>query len=216
MVEPSFNQMQVQTVIDLSFAEGVRALMRQDPDIIMVGEIRDLETAEVAIQAALTGHLVLSTLHTNDAPAAVTRLLDLGLPSYLISATVLGVMAQRLVRVLCPSCKEVRPATAEDNAMWDRLVAPWKANRPSQFHHPVGCLDCRMTGYRGRVGLYEILMLSADMKQLVSDNAEIARIRDLAYREGMKPLRISGAMKVASGLTTLAEVFKVAPPSERS
>nr|MBP8277496.1 type II/IV secretion system protein [Propionivibrio sp.] len=216
MVEPSFNQMQVQTVIDLSFAEGVRALMRQDPDIIMVGEIRDLETAEVAIQAALTGHLVLSTLHTNDAPAAVTRLLDLGLPSYLISATVLGVMAQRLVRVLCPSCKEVRPATAEDNAMWDRLVAPWKANRPNQFHHPVGCLDCRMTGYRGRVGLYEILMLSADMKQLVSDNAEIARIRDLAYREGMKPLRISGAMKVASGLTTLAEVFKVAPPSERS
>jgi len=216
MVEPSFNQMQVQTVIDLTFAEGVRALMRQDPDIIMVGEIRDLETAEIAIQAALTGHLVLSTLHTNDAPAAVTRLLDLGLPSYLISATVLGVMAQRLVRVLCPSCKEVRPATPEDNAMWDRLVAPWKANRPSHFHHPVGCLDCRMTGYRGRIGLYEILMLSPDMKQLISDNAEIAKIRDLAYREGMKPLRISGAMKVASGLTTLAEVFKVAPPSERS
>jgi len=216
MVEPSFNQMQVQAVIDLTFAEGVRALMRQDPDIIMVGEIRDLETAEIAIQAALTGHLVLSTLHTNDAPAAVTRLLDLGLPSYLISATVLGVMAQRLVRVLCPSCKEIRPATPEDNAMWDRLVAPWKANRPSQFHHPVGCLDCRMTGYRGRIGLYEILMLSPDMKQLITDNAEIAKIRDLAYREGMKPLRISGAMKVASGLTTLAEVFKVAPPSERS
>ncbi|MFB0937093.1 MAG: GspE/PulE family protein [Propionivibrio sp.] len=215
MVEPSFNQMQVQTVIDLTFAEGVRALMRQDPDIIMVGEVRDLETAEVAIQAALTGHLVLSTLHTNDAPSAVTRLLDLGLPSYLISATMLGVMAQRLVRVLCPSCKEARPATAEDDAMWDRLVAPWKANRPAQFHHPVGCLDCRMTGYRGRIGLYEILTLSPDMKQLISENAEIARIRDLAYREGMKPLRISGAMKVAAGLTTLAEVFKVAPPSER-
>jgi general secretion pathway protein E len=215
MVEPAFNQMQVQTVIDLTFAEGVRALMRQDPDIIMVGEVRDLETAEVAIQAALTGHLVLSTLHTNDAPSAVTRLLDLGLPSYLISATMLGVMAQRLVRVLCPSCKEARPATAEDDAMWDRLVAPWKANRPAQFHHPVGCLDCRMTGYRGRIGLYEILTLSPDMKQLISENAEIARIRDLAYREGMKPLRISGAMKVAAGLTTLAEVFKVAPPSER-
>ncbi len=216
MVEPAFNQMQVQTVIDLSFAEGVRALMRQDPDIIMVGEIRDLETGEVGIQAALTGHLVLSTLHTNDAPSAVTRLLDLGLPSYLISATLLGVMAQRLVRVLCPACKEARPATAEDNAMWDRLVAPWKANRPSHFHHPVGCLDCRMTGYRGRIGLYEILMLSPDMKQLISDHGDIARIRDLAYREGMKPLRISGAMKVASGLTTLAEVFKVAPPSERA
>ncbi|MDR0578550.1 MAG: GspE/PulE family protein [Candidatus Accumulibacter sp.] len=216
MVEPSFNQMQVQTAIDLTFAEGVRALMRQDPDIIMVGEIRDLETAEVGIQAALTGHLVLSTLHTNDAPSAVTRLLDLGLPSYLISATLLGVMAQRLVRVLCPSCKETRPATAEDNAMWDRLVAPWKANRPTHFHHPVGCLDCRMTGYRGRIGLYEILMLSPDMKQLIGENADIAKIRDLAYREGMKPLRISGAMKIASGLTTLSEVFKVAPPSERA
>ena len=216
MVEPAFNQMQVQTAIDLSFAEGVRALMRQDPDVIMIGEIRDLETAEVSIQAALTGHLVLSTMHTNDAPSAVTRMLDLGLPSYLIGATLLGVMAQRLVRVLCPTCKAARPATAEDNVLWDRLVAPWKANRPSHFHHPVGCLDCRMTGYRGRVGLYEILMLSADMKQLIADNADVAKIRDLAYREGMKPLRISGAMKIASGLTTLAEVFKVAPPSERA
>ncbi|MDR0379722.1 MAG: GspE/PulE family protein [Candidatus Accumulibacter sp.] len=216
MIESSFNQMQVQSSIDLSFAEGVRALMRQDPDIIMVGEIRDLETAEITIQAALTGHLVLSTLHTNDAPTAVTRLLDLGLPAYLIGATLLGVMAQRLVRVLCPSCKEARPATDEDDLMWDRLVAPWKANRPTRYYHPVGCLDCRMTGYRGRIGLYEILMLSSDMKQLINDNADIARIRDLAYREGMMPLRISGAMKVAAGLSTLAEVFKVTPPSERA
>jgi general secretion pathway protein E len=215
MVEPAFNQMQVQNAIELDFAQGVRALMRQDPDIIMVGEIRDLETAEVTIQAALTGHLVLSTLHTNDSPAAVTRLLDLGVPSYLISATVLGVMAQRLVRVLCPSCKKSSPANAEDESMWDRLVAPWKANRPAQFHHPVGCLECRMTGYRGRVGVYEILMLSPDMKQAISDNADVSKIRDLAYREGMKPLRISGAMKIAAGMTTLAEVFKVAPPSER-
>ena len=137
MVEPAFNQMQVQNAIELDFAQGVRALMRQDPDIIMVGEIRDLETAEVTIQAALTGHLVLSTLHTNDSPSAVTRMLDLGVPSYLISATVLGVMAQRLVRVLCPSCKKSSPASAEDESMWDRLVAPWKANRPAQFHHPV-------------------------------------------------------------------------------
>ena len=215
MVEPAFNQMQVQNAIELDFAQGVRALMRQDPDIIMVGEIRDLETAEVTIQAALTGHLVLSTLHTNDSPSAVTRMLDLGVPSYLISATVLGVMAQRLVRVLCPSCKKSSPASAEDESMWDRLVAPWKANRPAQFHHPVGCLECRMTGYRGRVGVYEILMLSPDMKQAISDNADVSKIRDLAYREGMKPLRISGAMKIASGMTTLAEVFKVAPPSER-
>ena len=216
MVEASFNQLQVQNSIDLDFAQGVRSLMRQDPDIIMVGEIRDLETAEVTIQAALTGHLVLSTLHTNDSPAAVTRMLDLGVPSYLISATVLGIMAQRLVRLLCPLCKKSNPATAEDEAMWDRLVAPWKANRPSHFHQPGGCLECRMTGYRGRVGIYEILMLSPDMKQAITNNADVAKIRDLAYREGMKPLRISGAMKVAAGITTLAEVFKVAPPSERT
>ena len=207
MVEPAFNQMQVQNAIDLDFAQGVRALMRQDPDIIMIGEIRDLETAEMAIQAALTGHLVLSTLHTNDAPAAVTRLLDLGVAPYLISATLLGVMAQRLVRILCPNCKKSSPATAEDEALWDRLVAPWKANRPTQFYQPVGCLECRMTGYRGRVGVYEILTLSADVKQTISDNADVAKIRDLAYREGMKPLRISGAMKVAAGITTLAEVL---------
>ncbi|WP_263771210.1 GspE/PulE family protein [Propionivibrio soli] len=207
MIEPAFNQMQVQRAIDLDFSEGVRALMRQDPDIIMVGEIRDLATAEMAIQAALTGHLVLSTLHTNDAPAAMTRLVDLGVPSYLISATLLGVMAQRLVRVLCPNCKKSVPATPEDEALWDSLVAPWKANRPSHFHQPVGCLDCRMTGYRGRIGLYEILTLSPDIKQLISDGADLAKIRDLAYREGMKPLRISGAMKVATGITTLTEVI---------
>ncbi|MBL8397410.1 MAG: type II/IV secretion system protein [Candidatus Accumulibacter sp.] len=214
MVEPAFNQLQVQNVIDLGFAQGVRALMRQDPDIIMIGEIRDLETAEVAIQAALTGHLVLSTLHTNDAPAAVTRLLDLGIPSYLLSATVLGVMAQRLVRILCPQCKQVHAASPIDETMWDQLVAPWKANRPPRFYRPTGCLDCRMTGYLGRVGLYEILSLSPEIKQAISDNRDIAKIRDLAFREGMKPLRISGAMKIAAGLTTLSEVFKVAPPVE--
>ncbi|MDA0189104.1 MAG: GspE/PulE family protein [Proteobacteria bacterium] len=212
MLEPAFNQMQVQHAIDLGFAEGVRALMRQDPDIIMIGEIRDLETAEMAIQAALTGHLVLSTLHTNDAPAAVTRMLDLGVPSYLLSATTLGIMAQRLVRTLCPHCKRAHPATPEDHVLWDKLVAPWKANRPTQFHRPVGCLECRMTGYLGRIGLYEILLMSPDMKQVISDGADLARIRELAYREGMKPLRISGAMKVAAGLTTLEEVVKVAPP----
>ena len=207
MVEPAYNQMQVQTAIDLDFSQGVRALMRQDPDIIMIGEIRDLETAEVAIQAALTGHLVLSTLHTNDAPAAVTRMLDLGVPPYLISATLLGVMAQRLVRVLCPHCKKSSPASSEDEALWDQLVAPWKANRPTKFSQPVGCLECRMTGYRGRVGIYEILLLSPDMRQAISDSADVAKLRDLAYREGMKPLRISGAMKVAAGITTLAEVI---------
>ena len=216
MIEPAFNQMQVQQSIDLGFAEGVRALMRQDPDIIMVGEIRDLPTAEMAIQAALTGHLVLSTLHTNDAPSAITRMLDLGVPSYLLSATVLGIMAQRLVRVLCSHCKESHPASPEEDVLWDNLVTPWKANRPTHFHRPVGCLECRMTGYMGRIGLYEILMLSPDMKQTINAESDIAKIRDLAFREGMKPLRISGAMKVASGVTTLEEVVKVSPPAERS
>ena len=214
MVEAAFNQMQVQPAIDLGFAEGVRALMRQDPDIIMVGEIRDLQTAEMAIQAALTGHLVLSTLHTNDAPSAMTRLLDLGVPPYLLGATVLGVMAQRLVRVLCPHCKKQHPASAEELAMWDSLVAPWRAARPTHFHRPVGCLECRMTGYLGRVGLYEIMLLSPDIKQAVSAGAELAQLRELAYREGLKPLRISGAMKVAAGVTTLAEVVRTAPPAE--
>src|SRR3954467_11772276 len=142
MVEGSFNQMQVQHQIDLGFADGVRALMRQDPDIIMVGEIRDLPTAEMAVQAALTGHLVLSTLHTNDAPTAVARLLELGVPPYLMNATLNGIMAQRLVRTLCPHCKEkVAFSRTEDHHAWDALVAPWKSNRPAQAYKPVGCLE---------------------------------------------------------------------------
>ncbi len=216
MIEPAFNQMQVQQAIDLSFAEGVRALMRQDPDIIMVGEIRDLETAEMAIQAALTGHLVLSTLHTNDAASAVTRLLDLGVPPYLLSATVLGVMAQRLVRTLCPECKERVPygeGRAED-MNWEDLVAPWKARRPSRIYRPVGCLDCRMTGYRGRAGIYEIMLMTPGVKRLINAEADVARIREQAYKDGMKSLRISGAMKIAAGLTTLEEVLKAAPPHQ--
>ena len=198
----------------MTFAAGVRALMRQDPDIIMVGEIRDLETADMAVQAALTGHLVLSTLHTNDAPSAVTRLLDLGAPAYLLNATLLGVMAQRLVRTLCPHCKKAEPISREEEEIWQAMVAPWKATRPQQIHHPVGCLDCRMTGYLGRVGLYEIMLLTPELRKLINPATEIARVREQAYREGMKPLRISGAMKVAAGLTTLQEVLQVAPPAQ--
>jgi general secretion pathway protein E len=214
MVEPVFNQMQVHQAIDLSFAEGVRALMRQDPDIIMVGEIRDLETAEMAIQAALTGHLVLSTLHTNDAPSAITRLLDLGVPAYLLNATLLGIMAQRLVRVLCPHCKTGHGATPEEQSLWEALVAPWKAPCPPRFHEATGCLECRMTGYLGRVGLYEILLMSPEIRRAVTTSTDPARVRELAMREGMRLLRLSGAQKVALGQTTLAEVFKVAPPTE--
>ena len=216
MVEPAFNQMQVQHNIDIGFADGVRALMRQDPDIIMVGEIRDLETAEMAVQAALTGHLVLSTLHTNDAPSAITRMLDLGVPAYLINSTVLGIMAQRLVRTLCPHCKKALPITEEQRQSWRALVAPWKSSEPTQIFHPVGCLECRMTGYSGRVGIYEILMNSVEVRKLIRPQMEIARVREQAIREGMRPLRISGALKVAQGITSLDEIIKVAPPSDEA
>jgi len=216
MIEPAFNQMQVQTAIDLGFAGGVRALMRQDPDIIMIGEIRDFETAEMAIQAALTGHLVLSTLHTNDAPSALTRLLDLGVPSYLLNSTLLGIMAQRLVRTLCPHCKKAMPTRAEEEEAWKNLVSPWKANTPTQMQQAVGCLECRRTGFLGRVGIYEILLMSPELRKLVAPSTDIARVRELAYREGMKPLRICGAMKVAAGQTTLEEIIRVAPPRDES
>ena len=214
MVESSFNQVQVQADIGMTFAEGIRALMRQDPDIIMVGEIRDLETADMAIQAALTGHLVLSTLHTNDSTSAITRLLDLGVPAYLLQSTLLGVMAQRLVRTLCPKCKKAGGMRAEDEAAWNMLVAPWKSNRPATLYHPVGCLDCRMTGYQGRLGLYEILTMTPEVKKMITGDADLARLKEAALREGLRPLRISGAKKVGAGLTTIEEILKVAPPAE--
>jgi len=217
MVEGSFNQMQVTPAIDLGFAQGLRALMRQDPDIIMVGEIRDLETAEMAVQASLTGHLVLSTLHTNDAPSAVTRMLELGIKPYLLNATLNGIMAQRLVRILCPHCKQkIELHRAEDLQAWEGLVAPWKANRPTAVYKPVGCLECRMTGFIGRVGIYEVLLYTSAIKEIVGVNGDLAKIREQAYREGMKALRISGAMKVAAGYTTIEEVMKTAPPAVES
>jgi general secretion pathway protein E len=212
MIDPRLNQMQVHPDIDLTFAAGVRALMRQDPDIIMVGEIRDLETADMAIQAALTGHLVLSTLHTNDAPSAITRLLDLGAPAYLLSSTLIGVMAQRLVRTLCPSCKEKVPFTREDERRtWDAICAPLKAEPPQHVYRPVGCLECRNTGYLGRLGVYEIMQMTRDVKRLITDQTDMAALTQAAYKNGMRPLRASGAVKVAAGLTTVEEVLKVAP-----
>ena len=211
MVEPQFNQMQVQPSIGLDFASGVRTLMRQDPDIIMVGEIRDLETAEIAIQAALTGHLVLSTLHTNDAPSAVTRLMDIGVPPYLIHSTVLGVLAQRLVRVLCPHCKETNGL---DEAGWASLVAPWKAAKPPKVYYNKGCIECRMTGYMGRMGIFEILTMTPALSKLITSDCDVGLVREQAYKDGMKPLRISGAMKIAAGLTTVDEVLKATPQAQ--
>ena len=208
MVEASFNQMQVNAQIDLHFADGVRALLRQDPDIIMEGEVRDLETAEMAIQAALTGHLVISTLHTNDAPSAITRLLELGVAPYLIKATVLGIMAQRLVRKLCPLCKAPTEVPADG---WETLTAPWKVKTPARINGPVGCLDCRETGFRGREGIYELLPLSDGIKALIDEKADIGKLRRAGMAEGMRTLRLSGARKVAAGQTTIDEVLRVAP-----
>ena len=212
MVEDAFNQMQVQPNIEVTFASGVRALMRQDPDIIMIGEIRDLETAEMAIQAALTGHLVLSTLHTNDAPSSVSRLIELGVPYYLIRATVLGVMAQRLVRTLCPACKT---PTELDPAAWQELTKPWNAPLPTGAMQPGGCPECRDTGYRGRAGVYEILTLSDSLRELITADTDITALRRQAFKEGMRSLRLSGAQKIAAGFTTMEEVLRVTPQSER-
>jgi general secretion pathway protein E len=210
MVEPSFNQMQVNTQIGVDFESGVRTLMRQDPDIIMVGEIRDLPTAEMAVQAALTGHLVLSTLHTNDAPTAVPRLVDLGLPPYLVNSTVLGVMAQRLVRTLCAACKA--PAEEIADETWTSLTLPYRATKPTTTYKAVGCLECRMTGYQGRMGLYEVMVFTPELRKLVLAGAGIDDLKAQAFRDGMKPLRASGAHKIAMGMTTLEEVERVAPP----
>ena len=208
MVEGVFNQMQVNHGINLDFSSGVRALMRQDPDIIMVGEIRDLETANMAVQAALTGHLVLSTLHTNDSPSSISRLLELGVPAYLIKATVRGVMSQRLVRILCPACKAFGEL---DLDAWQQLTHPWQMPPPAQVARPVGCKACRDTGYVGRQGIYEVLVNSPAVQGQITAHMETAAIREVAVSEGMHTLRLSGASRVAAGETTIEEVMRVAP-----
>ncbi|NNB53473.1 GspE/PulE family protein [Pseudomonas fragi] len=208
MIEPAFNQMQVQPGIDLTFANGVRALLRQDPDIIMLGEIRDLETAEVAIQAALTGHLVLSTLHTNDAPSAISRLLELGVAPYLIKATLLGVMAQRLVRTLCLDCKAAQPLSPD---AWSGFAPGWAHAPPITVYRPVGCTQCRASGYRGRIGVYEIMVLSEQLKALIGPQTDLSAIRQLASAQGMLSLRLAAAHKVASAATSLEEALRVTP-----
>ena len=208
MVEPRFNQMQVQENRDLTFASGVKALLRQDPDIIMIGEIMNLETAEIAIQAALTGHLVFSSLHTNDAPSAITRLLELGVPAYLVKASLIGVVAQRLVRILCPHCK--REAEV-DGEIWKSLTANWETSMPAKVYEPAGCPECRETGFKGRQGIYEIMPFSDRLQSLSDDPGMLSELRRQAYREGMCSLRLSGARKVAAGQTSMLEVLRVAP-----
>ena len=210
MIEPAFNQTQVQLQLDFGFPEGLRALMRQDPDIIMVGEIRDQATAEMAVQAALTGHLVFSTLHTNDAPSAVTRLMELGVPAYLINATLLGVLAQRLVRTLCPQCKQPDPAASR--AALAEVVKPWQLNGNYKPFKAVGCVDCRMTGFLGRMGLYELLVVSEEFKKQVNREPNADMLKRQAIADGMRPLRLAGSLRVAEGLTVLEEVLSSTPP----
>jgi general secretion pathway protein E len=212
MIQPAFNQTQVQTGLDLGFAEGLRALMRQDPDIIMVGEIRDLPTAEMAIQAALTGHLVFSTLHTNDAASAITRLVDLGVPPYLIGATVVGVLAQRLVRTLCAACKQ--PDADVTRESLQQVIKPWRLTGEIRACRPVGCLECRMTGYRGRAGLYELLTVTEEARAAIHPLPDAAKLRAQSLADGLRPLRMAGAMKVAEGLTTIEEVLRATPAWE--
>lgn len=209
-IDPALNQTQVQPQLDFSFAEGVRALMRQDPDIIMVGEIRDLETADMAIQAALTGHLVLSTLHTNDAPSAITRLIELGVPNYLINATLIGVLAQRLARTLCPHCRQPDESGEQKTLLTD-AIKPWSLTGEYRGYRAVGCLECRMTGYRGRTGIYELLTISEAFRSLVTPQPDIDALRRQGMRDGMRPLRLSGALRVADGSTTLDELLATTP-----
>ncbi len=209
MVVPELNQMQVHPAIDLTFAQGIRTLLRQDPDIIMVGEIRDLEAAQMAVQAALTGHLVLSTLHTNDAASAVTRLLDLGVPHYMIQSVLIGVMAQRLVRTLCPHCKGEGQL---ETTLWEALIRPWPLPKPAAIRAPRGCPECRNTGYLGRVGLYELLPVTPELRRLLRPDMDADKLRRRACAQGMRPLRVSAALQIAAGLTTFEEVVQVLPP----
>jgi general secretion pathway protein E len=206
MVFEDFNQVAVRPQIDITFASALRTVLRQDPDIIMVGEIRDQETAEHAVQAALTGHLVLSTLHTNDAPASVTRLLDLGIPHFLITSTIIGVLAQRLVREICTHCAEEYVPTPEEAAMLRMDPEKLKAYR---FKRGRGCLHCRQTGYSGRIGIFEVLPMSEKIRGLVSAQAGSPELFKAGREEGMRTLREAAIEKVFRGITTTTEMVRV-------
>lgn len=203
-----FNQMQVAPEIGITFATGIRTLMRQDPDIIMVGEIRDQETAEMAAQAALTGHLVLSTLHTNDSVSAIIRLTDIGLPAYQIKASLRGVLAQRLLRTLCPHCKS---RAQLPQGLWQSLTTPWRVKPPAEIFTAQGCHECRNTGYHGRTAIYEMLPIDELLARLITDQADLKALRLQAYKQGLQPLALSAARLLASGLTSGEEIMRILP-----
>jgi general secretion pathway protein E len=200
-------QIQVNPKIELTFAGGLRSILRQDPDVIMVGEIRDLETAEIAIQAALTGHLVFSTLHTNDSFGAMTRLLDMGIEPFLVSSSVIAVMAQRLVRRVCAACRESYQPTREE--MEEVGITPQRLAGRDLFKPGQGCNQCKRTGYRGRTGSHELLVVDDEIRSLVMKNADAATIRRAATARGMNTLREDGADKIIEGITTMEEVLRV-------
>lgn len=200
------NQIQVNPKIGMTFANGLRSIVRQDPDIILVGEIRDKETAEIAIQSALTGHLLFSTLHTNDAVGAITRLLDMGVENYLLGSTLLGIMAQRLVRVICPYCKE--PVRPEERLLRSMRVTP-EETRGVDFFIGKGCEECRNTGFRGRTAIFEYLPVDDDIRKEISTSSSTERIKDVALSKGILTLRQDGWRKIKAGITTISEVLKV-------
>jgi len=208
LIDPQLNQMQVQPSIGLHFSDGIRTLLRQDPDVIMVGEIRDRMTAEMAIQAALTGHLVLSTVHTTDAVSAITRLLDIGIPAYLLRATLIGILAQRLPRRLCSACRRTEPPKPTD---WAEITGPWKLKCPDRLYAPVGCLTCRQTGYAGRQGVYELLDLTGQLREGIRDDMDLSAYRRRCHQQGLVPLRIQGLRQVINGTTSVREILHVTP-----
>jgi general secretion pathway protein E len=197
-------QIEISPKIGLTFASGLRSILRQDPNVILIGEIRDLETAEIAIQASLTGHLVFSTLHTNDAPSAITRLVDMGVEPFLVGSSLVAVLAQRLVRVLCKKCREAYAATPEE--LKEIGVRP--PERQVKVYRGKGCADCNFTGYRGRVGIFELMLIDDDLRSLVSQNIDSKTIKQAAIRKGMRTLRGDGALKVLQGITSSAEVLR--------
>lgn len=198
------NQVQVNPKADLTFASALRSILRQDPDIIMIGEIRDTETAAIAVQASITGHLVVSTLHTNSAASSITRLEDMGIESYLIADSVIGVIAQRLVRRLCPVCKKPRPATEEEKEFMQQDI-----NKNITIYEPCGCPKCDNTGYKGRIGVYEIMRMTPALKHIISKREGADALKEQAMKEGMRTLRMSGSEYVLDGTTSIAEVVKI-------
>jgi general secretion pathway protein E len=201
------NQIQTKAQIGLTFASALRSIVRQDPDVIMIGEMRDLETARIAVQSALTGHLVLSTLHTNDAAGGVSRLMDMGLEDYLITSTVNGILGQRLVRRLCPHCREAYPALAE--MVYELKLDRFQPDGDVMLYRPVGCEKCDGLGYKGRVAIVEFLIMTDDLRRLVMTHAQARQIEDLALKEGMRTMYEDGMRKSVMGLTTIEEVMRV-------